>query len=326
MLPTAHPNRRAVMAGAAATFAAPALLRAAEPLNVSWVLANTMHWVQCVAFEKGFYRDVGFEPQAQLMQNSPHSIQMAITGNYQVATSQPETFVAAVEHGAGGLAALSAPMNTPDWLLVGAPGVKSLDDLKGAVIGVSALRVSEAWLTRRLLLAHGLKAEDFSFLQVGLSPAKITGLQKGSIAAAVLFQPLAALAVREGLKPLAAYGPLRSYPTILYVVNKDWAARGDAGKRVARTLQRAHAWLWDPGNKPEAIAICVKYTKRDAEILADVYDEYFVTEPIYGRTGAIDLAGLERALADMAADGDVFKVAPPAKKYVLDPALGGLLA
>jgi hypothetical protein len=168
-----------------------AALSVAGPAGVP--AANSMHWVQCVAIEKGYYKELGFDAQAAVIQNSPHSIQMAITGRFQIATSQPEPFVAAVQRG-------------------------------------------------------------------------------------------------------------------------------------AQAIQRAHTWLWDPGNKTEAIKILAKYTKRADAILDRVYQEYFVTDKIYGRKGEIELAGLQRALDDMAQDGEVFKTAPPARKFVLDPSLGAILA
>src|SRR5882672_8834371 len=58
----------ASLGAAAASLGSPGILRAAEPLVVGYVLANSMHWAQCVAIEKGYYKDVGFEPQAATMQ------------------------------------------------------------------------------------------------------------------------------------------------------------------------------------------------------------------------------------------------------------------
>ncbi|HEY2135254.1 MAG TPA: ABC transporter substrate-binding protein, partial [Xanthobacteraceae bacterium] len=249
-------SRRVFSAGLGATaaeLARPGILRAAEPLAIGYVLANSIHWVQCVAIEKGFYGEVGFEAHATVMQNSPHGIQMAITGSFQIASAQPEPFVDAVERGATNLGAISAPMNTCDWGLVGADTVKTLAELKGQVIGVSSLRTSESWLTTKLLAAEGLNKDDYTYLQVGTSPAKISALLKNAVAAAILFQPAVELALRHGLPLLARYYELHAYPTTLYIVNKEWAAKGDAGKRVAHAIQRGHAWLWDQNNKSEAI-------------------------------------------------------------------------
>ena len=101
---------------------------------------------------------------------------MLITGAYQISSTQPEAAVAAIERGAGKLAAISAPMNRADWVLAGAAGIKSLKDLKGKIIGVSSLRISEVWLTTQLLERAGLKKDDFSFIGVGTSPLKVTAL------------------------------------------------------------------------------------------------------------------------------------------------------
>jgi NitT/TauT family transport system substrate-binding protein len=318
-------SRRAfVGAAATAALARPAILLAAEPLIFGCVPANSVHWIACAAVERGFFKNAGFDAEIGVIQSSPQSMQMLITGAYQISSTQPEAAIAAIERGAN-LAAISAPMNRADWVLAGAAGIKSLADLKGKIIGVSSLRISEVWLTTQLLQRAGLKKDEISFIGVGTSPLKVTALQKGSIAAAVLFRPSADLALKEGFADLARYSDLRDYPTVLYMVNKDWAAKGDAGRRAAKAIQDGHRWLWDPQNKTAAIEILAKYTKRDQPICEAVYDDYFVKEKIYSRTGEISLAGLKNLLDDVAEDGDIFKPpAPPAGKYVLDEMLGGL--
>lgn len=320
-------TRRAFSTGfAAASLAHPAILRAGQPLTIGYVPANAMHWVQSVAIDKGFYREVGFDAQPAVMQNSPHALWMAIAGDFQVAAAQPEPFVAAVERGAAALGAIAAPMNAADWGLIGSSATGSLADLKGQVIGVSSLHTAESGLTTKLFAAHGIADPEVSYLQAGTSPSKIAALQKGAIGAAVLYQPWVEAAVRRGLPLLARYGSIRAYPPTLYVVQRAWASRGDAGKRVAHAIQKGHAWLWNPANRAEAIRILGKYTGRDEAVLDAVYRDYFVSKKLYSRDGAIALAGLQRALNDMAEDGEIFKVAPPARQFALDPSLGAILA
>ena len=319
-------SRRAFVGAATVALARPAIVAAAEPLIFGCVPANSVHWIACAAVERGFFKNVGFDAEIAVIQSSPQSMQMLITGAYQISSTQPEAAIAAIERGASKLAAISAPMNRADWVLAGAAGIKSVMDLKGKIIGVSSLRISEVWLTTQLLERAGLKRDEFSFIGVGTSPLKVTALQKGSIAAAVLFRPSADLALKEGFADLARYSAMRDYPTVLYVVNKEWAAKGDAGKRAALAIQEGHRWLWDPQNRSAAIEILAKYTKRDQSICAAVYDDYFVKERSYSKTGEISLAGLKNLLDDVAEDGDIFKPpAPPAGKYVLDKSLGGLV-
>ena len=318
-------SRRNVLGAAAlAAVARPALVWADEPLNVSVVPANAIHWVQFVAADKGFYKQAGFEPRILALQGSTQSLQAALADEYQIATSQPETFVSAVMQGATELAAMAAPANSCDWILVGSRDTHSLEDLKGKSIGLSGLRSSEEWLTGRLLEQHGMKRTDCKYVIAGTSAAKASALETGGIAAAVLFQPSAEFAVSNGLPALARFDVIRSYPTILYVVKKSWASTGNAGKRASEAIGHAHDWLWDPGNKEEALRILAKYTKRELDILRPVYEAYFAGSTPYSRTGQIDVAGFGTVLADMAEDGRVFTKAPEASQFLLDPALGGL--
>ena len=153
----------------------------------------------------------------------------------------------------------------------------------------------------------------------------MTALQKGSIAAAILFRPSADLAISQGMTDLARYDGLRAYPTVLYAVNKEWAAKGDAGKRVAQAIQHGHAWMWEPKNRAESIAVLAKYTKRDTAMLERLYGDYFGKGPLYSKTGEIDVEGLKNVLADIAEDGLILKAPAPAPaKFLLDKNLGGL--
>lgn len=315
-------------AAGAALVACPSILRAqAAKLVVGYVPANSVYWDVDVALEKGFFKEAGFDAEANRMQSSPFSIQQAITGSYQIAASQPEPFVAAVERGASNLGAIAAPMNRADWYLNAQSDVKTIADLKGKLIGVSALRNSEVWLTTQLLEKAGLKKGDYDFLVVGVTPQKMAALKKGSIAATILFQPTAELAVREGFTALASYADLRAYPQLVYVVNKEWAAKDKAGMRASAAIRRAHDWLWNPTNKSEAMDILNKYVKQQPAVLEKVYGDYFVTQKSYSRTGEIEISGLNNALADMAEDGEIVKKpAPPASKFLLDPSIGGMSA
>jgi len=319
-------RRNLLGAAAAALVARPAVLRAAgDPLTIGYVPANAIYWDIHVAIEKGFFREAGFDPQSAVMQSSPQSIQQAIAGTYQIAAAQPEPFIAAVQRGAKALAAFAAPMNRADWCLNVRPEIKSMADLKGKVIGVAGLRNSEIWLTNQLMEQAGLKKGDVDFLVVGTSPAKMTALQKGAIAATILFQPTAELAIREGFPALARYAALRAYPSILFIVDRIWAGTNDNGKRAAAAIRRAHEWLWDPANRAEATAILMRVTKRDQAIADIVYAAYFVDPGIYSRSGEVELSGFDRVLADMAQDGEIVVAPPPpAMGFVLSRELGGM--
>lgn len=295
-----------------------------ERLILGVTLGNSIYWDIDVAIDKGFFRAEGFAPEILVPQSSPQAMQLLVTGSIHLAATQPEPLIAAIEKGATAVAAIAAPMNYADWSLSVRPDIEKLADLKGKVIGVSALKNSECSQTTQLLSKAGLKTGDYTFIVAGTSPSKITALEKGSISAAILFQPSGQLAETLGMKTLAYFSDLRPYPSILYGVGREWAAKNDAGQRMTRALRAAHEWLQKPDNKAEAITILQKATKRDAATAGKVYDIYFVDKKIYSPTGAIELSGLNRVIADIAAEGEILKAATPASKYLIAQESGGL--
>jgi ABC-type nitrate/sulfonate/bicarbonate transport system substrate-binding protein len=311
--------------GAVSSLSFPSIVRAAEDrLVVGAATGNSIYWDLNVAIDKGFFKDEGFAPERLVPQSSPQVVQLLVTGSVDLAATQPEPLVAAIEKGASTIGAIAAPMNYADWTLSTRPDIKTLADLKGKVIGVSALKNSECWQTTQLLSKAGLQPGDYTYVVAGTSPTKITALEKGAISAAILFQPSGLLAETQGLNTLAYYADLREYPSILYAVNRAWCAKNEAGKRVSRSLTRSHQWLQDPKNRDEAIDIVGKATKREPAILNKVYDIYFSGKKIYSPTGAIEISGLDRAIADMAADGEILKAVTPSSKYIIPKEDGGL--
>lgn len=296
-----------------------------EPLNLSYIPSNSIYWDLDAAIEKGFFRDEGFAPEIITGQSSPQMIQMLISGSVEMAIGQPESIIAAIGHGAKELGVIAAPADRPDWFFMTRPDIKGWKDLKGETIGFSSLRVGEYWLAREMLAQHGLGPDDYRAIVVGVTPAKMAAFQKGSIAAAIMFQPTGEFAARKGYKVLVRLSTLKSYPGIVYAVNRNWAGTKDHGKRLARALNKAHAWLYDPKNHDEAISILAKYTKQDRAILEDIYKLYFVTDKLYSKDASVHKEGLARLVSLMVKNGEVgVKETPPPKSYLLPASLGGM--
>jgi ABC-type nitrate/sulfonate/bicarbonate transport system substrate-binding protein len=296
----------------------------AEKLVVSYVPGNAIYWDIDVAIEKGFFKNEGFAPEVVIFQSSPQSIQLLVAGEVQLAGAQPEALLAAVVHGSKGFAVISSPAERPDWLLVGRPEIKMLADLKGRFFGTGGLQLGENWWTWKALAKAGVAPTDINMLVVGTSAQKFAALQRGSIAFTVLFQPTAQVALGEGMSALYRFAEAEAFPSILYSVAAGWAQQGDHGRRLARALRRAHDWLYDPGNRVEAIQVLQKYTKRDADLLAPIYDLYIAKDAILSRDGAVIVADVNKVIAQMAENGAIPKgtvVSPDL--YLLPKELGG---
>jgi NitT/TauT family transport system substrate-binding protein len=267
-----------------------------EPLILTYIRPNADYWDITVAIEKGFFADEGFKPEYVANAGSVQSTQLLLTQSVQLAVAQPESLISAIGRGSKDLAAIAAPMRRVDWMLVGHKGMKSIAELKGKTIGFSGLRVTEFWLTQDILQQQGLPVSAYDGVQIGTSVAKYAALSNGSIAAAILFQPLASQAVHAGYSRLYDLGKHQDFIPGVYVVSRRWAAENDHGKRLTKALEKAHAWLYDPKNKAEAIAILKKASQSSDAALEEVYNLYFVDPQWYTKGCEIDTAAMSTAL------------------------------
>jgi len=275
------------------------------PLVMAYVAADSNYWDIDAAIARGFFSDEGFAPEPAIFQSSRQAVQLLISRGADLAAVEPEALMAAVLRGASDLGALGQAQQAPDWLLVARPEIKDWSDLKGKIIGFSALRSLEFFLTKQLLTDRGLGANDWNAIPVGAGSAKRAALEKGSIAASVLFQPsaLRALGDKSGLHALARYSDIGHYPPTVFTVRRSWAAADGKGLRLSRALERAHRWLYDSANHDAALTIVEKYTKCDAAMAQTLYDQYFAGELLYTDDDAIDLAGLSRESELLVANG-----------------------
>jgi ABC-type nitrate/sulfonate/bicarbonate transport system substrate-binding protein len=303
----------------------PATAQELEPLAMSYLPGNAIAWDLDVAMEKGFFKAEGFDGRPVVFQNAPQSAQMLITGEVQLGTGQLDPFLLAFRSGARDIAVIAAPADRPDWFINVRPEIKSVADLKGKFVATAALQVGETWLAAKWLSEQGLRPPDFSFLVVGTTALKFAALQRGSVAAAIMFQPLAMEAQLTGYSTVYRFLDGKPIPPVLYVVNRQWAAQKDRGKRLSRAIVQSHEWLLDPGNRNEAIAILQKYTKREARVMDAVYDLFIAKDKLYTADAAVDPAGVDTEIATMIEKG----VLPPGttmlpRDYMLPRELGGL--
>lgn len=283
--------------------------KAAEPLILSYVTTNAAHWDLDAAIDEGFVRYEGFAPEIVAFHSPPQAVQLIVTGSVELTAVEPEPVVSAALHGATDVGIFAGTERRPDWTLIVRPEIKTWSDLKGKRLGFSALTTSEMWLTQQLLAKHGVQKDAWTGLQVGLTPAKVAALTKGSIAGAVLYQPQALEAVHDGFRALARFSELGEYPSTVIVARRSWAAKDGNGVRMSRALRRADDWLYDPKNRETALKIIERYTKASPEIAQELYKMYFVTDKLYAPGGAVSLAGLARVTQVMTALGHI----PPGK-------------
>ncbi len=168
---------------------------------------------------------------------------------------------------------------TPDaalFTLVANPnsGVKSVADLKGKSVGISEGTIIQ-YVTERLLMAEGVNPQEVKLTSVPKIDARLALVKSGELDAAVLPEPLASVAVKEGSVAIIsdAAHPQYSFSTWTFR-NEVLKDNPDAVKRFLLALEEAVALINAEPAKPEWKQLLV-----DNKILPAPLAETFVVPP-----------------------------------------------
>ncbi|MDD2586712.1 MAG: MetQ/NlpA family ABC transporter substrate-binding protein [Syntrophomonadaceae bacterium] len=112
-------------------------------------------------------------------------------------------------------------------------GIDSISDLKGKTLGLSTNTIME-YSTDKMLAAHQLSPEDVRKIAIPELPTRLEMLQSGKIDAAILPEPLASLAVKNGAKVLTSTDQLANKAGAIAFTSKSLQEQPEAIKAVFR--------------------------------------------------------------------------------------------
>ena len=165
-----------------------------------------------IAHLKGFYREEGLDLETLLIRGSV-GMQALIGGSVDYASAAGSIIAAAVR---------SAPVrlvlivnSKPQFDFVGRPDIKSVQQLKGKVVGISSRGGAVDLLTQLILTHHGVTPnKDTPLIIIGTPEELAIALRAGHIAGCLLSPPRQLILYREGYNKLAYSGDyLNSYPS-----------------------------------------------------------------------------------------------------------------
>lgn len=165
-----------------------------------------------IAHLKGFYREEGLDLETLLIRGSV-GMQALIGGSVDYASAAGSIIAAGVR---GAPVRLVLVVNSkPQFDLVGRPEIKSIQQLRGKVIGISSRGGAVDLLTQLILTKHDLTPnKDATLIVIGTPEELATALRAGVIAACLLSPPRQLILYREGFSRLAYSGDyLTSYPS-----------------------------------------------------------------------------------------------------------------
>lgn len=165
-----------------------------------------------IAQVKGFYREEGLNVEVILIRGNV-GFQALLGGSVDYTSASGSTIAAAVRGIPVKLVFICAAK--PQFDMIARPEIRSVQDLKGKLVGISSRGGSIDLLTQIILQKNGLAPnKDATAIVVGGQEETVLALRAGRIAAALLTPPRPLILQREGYHRIAYSGDyMATYPT-----------------------------------------------------------------------------------------------------------------
>jgi len=264
----------------------------------------------------GYFRDAGLEVEISDFPGGARALQALIGGSADVVTgafdhtiqmqAKGQPIVAVVQLG-------QFPGYVLGVLTAKAQSYRSPADLKGMKIGVTAPGSSTHFMAQHLLVKHGLKRDDASFVGIGASASAVAAVQRGEIDAIVNVDPVINLLESQGLIKVVAdtrtlagtrevFGG--AYPAaVLYAPRSFIEEKPRTTQALVNALVRGLRWIAGRSTEEIAAVMPADYALGNKAI----YEQSIKTSlPMFSRDGRFSADAAETAYAVLKAfDPDV---------------------
>jgi ABC-type nitrate/sulfonate/bicarbonate transport system substrate-binding protein len=282
-------------------------------------------WAIYVAVHKGFFTAEGLDLELNLAQSGAAVTQQLTGGSLDVVLSVGITDpIRAIEKGAP-LALVRIIGNSPPYVLIGKPELKSIADLKGKNISTGADNDITTAYFERMMAANGMKKGDYTTIPAGVAAARFAALKAGVVDAAVVLPPLNFQATKAGFSTLGlAADYVKDLPFTGMAVHRKWAAANmAAAKKVLAATDKSIAWLNDPAHKAEAVELLVKHARANKDDAEASYDylkriHYFEPTSKVSRQKLRNLVEMEQRNGTIAANFSIERLAMPGLTELTD--------
>ena len=281
------------------------------------VFPGGFNWGVYVGQDEGFFADAGIAVELQDTPNSVTQMTDFSQGKFDIAMTAVDNIVAYVEgQGEAPIGPQSdfvAVMGSDSSFLslVASPSIARIEDLKGKTVSVDAATTGYAFVLYEILRRHGLNKGgldkdgldndkgDYEIARAGGMVQRWTALREGKHAATLLSAPYNIVARNAGFTELVkATDVIGPYQGNVAAVRRPWA-RENRGKIDAyiRAYRRSIAWLYEPGNRSNAMAILRRHLPRMTQEMAEAsYRELLDPARGFFRACEIDRAGFDCVL------------------------------
>jgi len=245
-----------------------------ENINVSYGSISGTQSPIWVAKEKKLFEKHGLDVSLVYISGGPRSVMALLGGSVQFVIHSAMPSLEAYLGGADTVL-VGASMNHLDHYLVVQPSITSTQDLRGKIIGISALGSLTDTALREALRLHDLSDRDVTVLPVGDLSARMVGLRNGAIHGTLLIGAQAAVATKMGFKLLVDFSKLPVEVATSSILSR----RTYVHRNHDTAVKFLKAWIegtyFFKANREASLQIMKKYTRTDdPEILPSIYSRY----------------------------------------------------
>jgi NitT/TauT family transport system substrate-binding protein len=259
--------------------------------------------------EKGFYRAEGLDVDYVIMRPQI-AMQALIAGDVGYTTALGSTLRAAFRNIP--LRVVMTIADKPLFALMARPGISSVEELKGKLLGVSSFGASTDTYARALLRRYKLVPnQDVKILALGGGTARIAAMETGAIDAALIEAPYNVMLERKGFRKILFVGdlipsPLSGFSTRLEKIQK----QPDEIQRLVRATLRGIQFA--KSNKQDAVRSIMKWSEMDQGLAEGSYD---MAVSSWSSTGAASPQGIQVALEEIRTEFKLDAALDPAKAF-----------
>jgi ABC-type nitrate/sulfonate/bicarbonate transport system substrate-binding protein len=243
--------------------------------------------------EKGFYRAEGLDVDFVVMKPQV-ALQALIAGDVGYTTALGSTMRAGVR--GLPLRVVMTIADKPLFALMARPGINSVEELKGKLVGISSFGASSDTLARAVLRRYKLDPNrDVKILALGGGTNRIAAMKSGAVDAALIEAPYNVMLEREGFRKILFVGdlipsPLAGFGTTLEKIRKQPDEVQQLVRATLRGIQYAKT------NKQESVRAIMQWADMDQSFAEGSY-EMAVTS--WSNTGAANPQGVQIAMEEI---------------------------
>lgn len=234
-----------------------------------------------VAHLKGFYREEGLDVETILIRGAV-GMQALLGGSVDYTSASGSTIAAAVRGLPVKLVFISS--SKPQFELVSQSHIKSIQELKGKIVGISSRGGSNDLMMQMILQKNGLAPnKDVTTLIVGAQEETVMALRTGRIAAALLTPPRNFMLQRDGFNRIAYSGDYMSTYANGGIGVTDEKIKTNPTEVLAFVKGTLKALKYSMQHRTEMVKIMPGYLGiKDAALVEQLYDLYLTRQSVDG--------------------------------------------